>query len=60
MVNGHNTVDQGANLEDYLNDMPDYQYAYTEDDSEHLESRILLKENMEFPEWGRDYEPYRF
>jgi hypothetical protein len=25
-----------------------------------VEQRILLKENIEYPEWGNDYEPYRF
>jgi len=35
-------------------------YAYTEDDYEFLEQRLLLNEKLLMPEWGQDYEPYRF
>ena len=60
VINGENKYDMGANLDEYMENMQTYQFAYTEDDAEMIETRILLKENMEFPEWGRDYEPYRF
>jgi hypothetical protein len=35
--------------------MADYQFVYTEEDSEFLEQRILMKETMKYPEWGQDY-----
>ena len=60
MINAHHSHDEGGNLSDYIDNLETYQYAFTEDDSEFLESRIFLKENMEFPEWGHDYEPYNF
>lgn len=47
-------------MEDYLDNLATYNFAYTEDDSEYLEQRILLKEKVELSEWGQDYEPYRF
>ena len=40
--------------------MADNAYSYTEDDYQFLEQRILLKETTEYPEWDKDYEPYRF
>lgn len=40
--------------------MAEVPYNYSEDDAEFLEQRILLKETVPLPEWGRDYEPYRF
>jgi hypothetical protein len=52
--------DAGANVEEYLKNLENYPFNYTEDDSEFLEQRVLLKERLEYPEWGKDYEPYRF
>jgi carbonic anhydrase/acetyltransferase-like protein (isoleucine patch superfamily) len=61
VVNGSNyREDAGANLEEYMKNLSEYQYAYTEDDAEFIEQRILMKETLEYPEWGRDYEPYRY
>jgi gamma-carbonic anhydrase len=61
VVNGSNfREDAGANVDEYLKNLEHYPFAYTEEDSEFIEQRVLMKENMEFPEWGRDYEPYRY
>ena len=61
VVNGANfREDDTANIEEYLKDADFYQYNYTENDSEFLEQRVLLKETIQYPEWGTDYEPYRF
>ncbi len=61
VVNGPNfSEDQNSNIEEYLENVAENPYTYTEDDSEFLEQRILMKETMPFPEWGTDYEPYRF
>ena len=52
--------DANVDMEAYLEDVSSNRYGYTEDDSEFLEQRILLKETMKYPEWGTDYEPYRY
>ena len=43
-----------------LENVSSEQYNYTEDDSEFVEQRVLLREKSKLPEWGTDYEPYRF
>lgn len=61
VVNGSGfREDLNANIEEYLENVAENRYTYTEDDSEFLEQRILLKETIPLPEWGTDYEPYRF
>jgi hypothetical protein len=61
VVNGSGFSEDGnANIEEYLENVANNSYGYTEDDGEFIEQRILLKERMQFPEWGTDYEPYRF
>ena len=61
VVNGANfREDSTVNMEDYLKDVTQNRFMTTEDDAEFLEQRILLKESIRYPEWGTDYEPYRF
>ena len=48
------------NIEEYLQHMGETNFAYTEDDFEFIEQRILLNDKVGMPEWGKDYEPYRF
>jgi hypothetical protein len=60
-VNGSNyREDYGANIDDYIDDMGSYIFAYSEDDAEFLEQRLVMKEKLEYPEFGKDYEPYRY
>ena len=61
VVNGANfREDENANIEEYLENVNENKYNYSEDDSEFIEQRVLLRETMKYPEWGTDYEPYRF
>ena len=61
VINGPGfTEDGNVNMEQYLENVSQENYAYSEDDGEFIEQRIFLRERMEFPEWGTDYEPYRF
>ena len=53
-------AEENSGVEEYLNSVGINDYNYTEDDSEVLEQRILMKETIPLPEWGTDYEPYRF
>lgn len=53
-------ADENAGVDQYLENVASNPYTYTEDDSEFLEQRILMKERISLPEWGTDYEPYRF
>lgn len=49
-----------SNLEEYLQNLEYYPFAYSEEDSEFIEQRVLMRESIDFPEWGKDYEPYRY
>lgn len=61
VVNGANFQEDGhVNMDEYLDDVTNNKYGYSEDDSEFIEQRVLLKERIRYPEWGTDYEPYRF
>lgn len=49
-----------SNLEEYLQNLEYYPFAYSDEDSEFIEQRVLMRESIDFPEWGKDYEPYRY
>ena len=61
VVNGSGfREDANSNIEHYLENVSENRFGYSEDDSEFIEQRVLLAERIRLPEWGTDYEPYRF
>jgi len=61
VVNGSDfSEDANHDFAQYLENASDIKFNYTEEDAEFVEQRVLLREKLQYPEMGTDYEPYSF